>query len=131
MAKAKESKPKQIEQRTISRLLRCELTTDELLAAGKRLAEKSTEMAELEADKKRINDDFKAKISAIEAEVGTLVSRVTTGYEHRNVECVELYDNPERGRKTITRKDTMQRVAVEDMTFNDQQRELALESEAA
>lgn len=107
--------------------MRCTLTNDELLTSGKRAADLQIELAQIESDKKRITDDFKAKASAVEAELTSLASKISTGYEHRIVTCTVKLDDPEPGKKTIFRDDTFEAIGVEDMTNSEMQRELPME----
>ena len=120
---AKKTTPK-IETKKTKRLLRVMLTKEELLVAGKTQADKSLELGTLEADRKRTADDFKAKISAIESEVGQLANKVSTGYEYRDVTCTEYLGDPEPDKKRIIRDDTGEEVAIENMTESEMQREL-------
>lgn len=123
---AQEVHPVQEEKRE-NRLLRVNLTKEELLAAGKDQADKFIQIAALEEDKKRVTDDFKAKTSALEAEVQVLSNRISSGYDHRNVECVVYLAHPKPTQKTIIRLDTQEVVGIEDMTKAELQRELDLE----
>jgi len=111
------------------RWLRVQLEREELLAAGKEQADKLTERARLDEDLKRIKDDFKAKISALDARINTLTSVVSTGYEYRNVSCTERLGEPAADKKRVIRDDTGEQIGVEDMTQAEMQREL-LEKEA-
>lgn len=118
------SDPLTIETKRETRFLRCTLTLSELLEAGKAHADKSIELAQLEADKKRVMDDFKAKTSALEAEGAQLASKISSGYEFRNVACTVWLDEPKRGSKRITRDDTNEDIGVEAMTPAELQRTL-------
>lgn len=118
------TKPNKLDTRRDTRYLRCNLTRDELLAAGKTQADKSIELLQVENDRKRVADDFKAKASALEAEVTSLASKIASGYEHRQVDCTVYLDDPETGRKRIVRNDTGEVVSVEPMTQAELQREL-------
>lgn len=111
--------------------LRCNLTDDEKLDAGRELAEATNTLTELENDKKRVNDDFKSKVSAAEAEVGVLSNKLRSGYEFRNVECDVVFDDPEPGKKTIYRNDVLindtpvpVKVETQDMTEAEKQLQL-------
>ena len=104
--------------------MRCDLTDAEKLNYGKTSADKTGELAILEADKKQVVEDFKAKIAACEAERASLSAKLSNGYEYRQVTCVAYFDRPERGKKTILRSDTAEEVAVEDMAAHEKQHEL-------
>lgn len=119
------------EKKKISMHLRCNLTDDEKLDAGRELAEATNTLTELENDKKRVNDDFKSKVSAAEAEVGVLSNKLRSGYEFRNVECDVVFDDPEPGKKTIYRNDVLindtpvpVKVETQDMTEAEKQLQL-------
>lgn len=116
--------PLNIETKKETRFLRCTLTRDELLEAGKNQADKAIELAQLEADKKRVMDDFKAKTSSLDAEVAQLASKISSGYEFRNVACTVWLDEPKTGMKRITRDDTSEGLGVEAMTPAELQRNL-------
>lgn len=104
------------------RELRYYLTRDEQIEVGKKHAEATVELRTLEADKKRSNQDYAARIAAVDASQERLAEVVTTGYELREITCGVYLDNPEKGRKTIKRLDTFETVAVEEMTSVDMQR---------
>ena len=117
-------KQKQIEFKKTNRSLKCILTREELLAKGKQAAEKVIELGALEQDKKRITDEFKAKISGVEADLGILSNAVNTGTEFRSVECLEYLGDPSPEKKRIVRQDTGDEVGVEFMSSSEMQREL-------
>ncbi len=121
------SKPitkKKPETKKSKRWLRVQLSREELLVAGKEQADKLTERTRLDEDLKRIKDDFKAKISALDARINTLTGSVSTGYEYRNVTCTEFLGEPAVDKKRIIRDDTSEQIGVEDMNQAEMQREL-------
>lgn len=85
--------------------LRCLLNDSEKLETGQQLADATNELTEIESDKKRVADDFKSKLSSAESEVAILSSKLRSGYEFRDVECLVAFDDPEPGKKTIYRTD--------------------------
>jgi hypothetical protein len=101
------------------RHLRVNLDNAELLAAGKSNADKTIELNTLNNDEKRIKDDFKAKKSALEAEIQSLSNKISTGYEYRNVTVTVFLADPAPDKKRIIRDDTGELVAIEDMTSAD------------
>lgn len=113
----------------IKRNLRCEFTNVELLAHGKTLAELNRMAVQLEEEKKRITDDYKAKLSSVAADASIIANNIRTGYEFRNVDCQCFFNKPVSGKKTILRQDTAKEVAVEDMTQDEMQEMLPLEDE--
>jgi len=125
-------KTNKIETKKTTRYLQCQLTTAELLEAGKAQADTSIALGVLENDRKRVVDEFKAKASALEAKGVLYAGMVATGYTFRDVACTEYLGEPSATKKTIVREDTGAQVAIEDMTQSELQRELvAVENEAA
>lgn len=116
-------KKQKIDTKKDKRFLRCTLSQDELLAAGKLQADKHGELCRTEADKKRIVADIGAKIAALEAELGSLAGKITSGYEFRDVTCTVHLGTPKPEQKTIYRDDTGELVGVEDMNPAEMQRE--------
>ena len=110
-----------------TQLLRCVLTPDETIAAGKELAEATSELKELEEEKSNIVANFKARSTEKEARITVLTNRIRSGYEYRNVECQTTYDSPEEGKKQTVRSDTGEITATEPMTEEEKQRNLPLE----
>lgn len=121
-------KPKP-EIKKITQKLRCVLSNEQKIDAGKELAEATNELKELEDDKAQIVSDFKAKITAIEARVGVLSNKLRSGYEFQDVPCELRFDTPEAGQKQIVRLDTKEVVSNGVMSEEEKQRNLALEEQ--
>jgi hypothetical protein len=121
---------KKADTKKSKRWLRVQLSREELLSAGKEQADKLTERSRLDEDLKRIKDDFKAKISALDARINTLTSVVSTGYEYRNVTCTEHLGEPAADKKRVVRDDTGEQIGIEEMTQAEMQRELLEQQEA-
>ncbi len=117
-------KTNKIEIKKTTRYLQCQLTTAELLEAGKAQADTSIALGVLENDRKRIMDELKAKASALEAKGCVYAGMVATGYVFRDVPCTEFLGDPKPTKKTIMREDTGAQVAIEDLTESELQREL-------
>ena len=121
------------DDKKISMHLRCILTDEEKLSAGRELAESTNQLNEIESDKKRVTDDFKAKASTAEAQIGILSNKLRSGYEFRQVECVVVFDDPKPGEKTVYRTDIKvakkpgEKVDVRTMSEEEKQRQLILE----
>lgn len=111
------------------RICRYQFNDKEKLVIGKELAETTTALSTIEGDKKRIVADFQAKLAAKEAEVQSLSNKLTSGYEHREMSCTQTFNDPKPGKKTIRRDDTLESVAVENMTQDDLQCKLPIEGE--
>lgn len=105
------------------------LTTDQLLEAGRQMAEAQNEVVQLEGDFKSVRDDWKARISATESRVATLSGKISRGYDMKDTECTVYMDTPEEGLKACLRNDTGERVWIRDMTDSDRQLVLRLDEE--
>ena len=118
------------ESTKITQQLRCQLTDEEKIQAGKELAEATNELTELENDKAQIVSDFKAKTTSAEARVAVLGNKIRSGYEFRAVECSVTMDTPEPGLKQTVRLDTKEIVTTAAMSEDEKQRKLELEGDA-
>lgn len=96
---------------TFFQQLPVQLTEEELKQRGKDLAKTHQDISEVERHKKEINDDFKAKLSALDATTGTLSRAISNGYEYREVECEWAYFW-EKGEKHMIRLDTGETVEI-------------------
>jgi phage host-nuclease inhibitor protein Gam len=114
--------------RKITRKLRCVMTGEELLEAGRQLAEATNLLTELDSEKAEIVAEFKAKISAAEAQIAVLSNKLRSGYEFRDVACKVAYGVPEPGFKQTTRLDTGEIIESLPLTEEEKQREMVLES---
>ena len=105
------------------------LTIDQIVEAGKELAETQREACQLEDDFKSVRDEWKARISAMEARMTTVAGRISRGYDMKDTECTVVMDTPVPGFKTCLRDDTGEKVWVRDMTESDKQLTLKLEEQ--
>lgn len=121
-------KPKQrtIETKRSRRTLACPLTKEELITAARAAADATTNYIQTEARRKEIMDQFKARLSGLDAEMQQLAAMIRAGYQIKEIDCEEQLDVPEPGSKRIIRLDTMEEVAVEQMTPAELQRELPM-----
>ncbi|MBE2178893.1 MAG: hypothetical protein IAE97_00270 [Chthoniobacterales bacterium] len=103
--------------------LQYKFSDDELRILGKELAEAQIQSRQLEDDRKRVADEWKAKISTKEAEIASLSNKVNSGYEYRDIPC-EITLNEPVGKKTARRTDTGETVWVRDLTDSERQRTL-------
>lgn len=115
------------EIKKITQKLRCLLTDEEKICAGKELAEATESIETLENDKAQIVADFKAKITAAQAQISVLSNKLRSGYEFRDVACELRYDVPAKGQKQVFRLDTKKVVETAPMTEEEKQRQLPLE----
>lgn len=114
-----------------TRTLSCQLTDKEKLSISLDLAECTSMIARIEAEKKSINADFKSKSEAKKARINELVQKIETGAEHRDVECEVFFHEPKPRHKRIVRTDTGAEVEVLVMTGQDLQQELPIEEAQA
>jgi hypothetical protein len=84
----KKNTPEQKELHTI----RYEFGQHELKDFSNQLAVACRKKAEVEEEKKSVVSQFKATIDNQEAQISILSSRITNGYEYRNVDCVVKKD---------------------------------------
>ena len=80
--------------RKVERMIDCELTQEEMLAAGKELADAQAELAEVEAELSDIKKDFKERISSIKQRAKEFGAKVRNGTESRLLQCEERLDYP-------------------------------------
>lgn len=97
------------------------LDVDDFVEAGKELAAAQVEVKELEDDFKTVRDEWKARISAVEAKITSISGRISRGYDIRETKCTVLLNRPDKGKKTCVRDDTFQIVWERDMTAVDRQ----------
>lgn len=108
---------------------RVALTTEQLLDAGRELAASQAEVRQLEDDFRSVRDEWKSRISAVEARITTTAGRISRGYDIKPVACVVTFDEPEPGLKTCVRQDTGERLWVKEMTESDKQLVLDFKAE--
>jgi outer membrane murein-binding lipoprotein Lpp len=110
-------------------LLRYEFSEKETLELASKLATRNNDVKTLEEDKKRVTSDFKAKIDAASADISLLSSKVSNGYEYRDIKCGVKFHAPADGMKQLVRMDTGEVVATEEMNDIEKQAVLAFEEE--
>ncbi len=108
--------------------LQYKFSQDELRDLGKELAESQIQLRQLDDDRKRVADEWKARISAKEAEIASLSNKVSSGYEYRDIPC-EITLNEPINKKTARRLDTGETVWVRDLTDAEKQRTLQFDVE--
>jgi hypothetical protein len=105
-----------------------QLTEDEIKQRGKDLAKTHQDIVEVERHKKEINDDFKAKLSALVASACSLSRAISNGYEYREVECNWAYFW-EKGEKHMVRIDTGEVVEIRKISEYERQDRMLIDSE--
>lgn len=113
--------------RKTSMLLQCQLTEEEMLAAGKQLAEANDDLVQIENLKSEVTATFKAKTTAAEARIGELSRKVRNGYEYRQVDCLVQFDTPDLGMKQTVRTDTNEIVEKPSGMTDDEKQMLLIE----
>lgn len=105
--------------RTEKRTLRYDFTAIEVHDLSLQLANKNKEVKSLIQKKKAVTSQCTAEINAAESACAVLSNQVADGYEHREVDCEVIFNQPANGKKTIIRKDSNTIVAIEAMTTAD------------
>ena len=113
--------------------LRYNYTQDERREKGQQLADTHIRLGTVNEELDRVKADYKAKVSTLENEINSLSTQVSTGYEMREYVCFYEYDQPEKGKKTLRRKEPpCDVVRVEEMTEADRQTVMdSIEKQAA
>lgn len=113
--------------------LRYNYTPDERREKGQQLADTHIRLGTVNEELDRVKADYKAKVSTLENEINSLSTQVSTGYEMREYVCFYEYDQPEKGKKTLRRKEPpCDVVRVEEMTEADRQTVMdSIEKQAA
>lgn len=115
---------------TFKENLKTKLTPKELAEYAKTLSEKYIENVQLEADKKGVVAEYKAKIDVILGQMGLLSQKVSTQCEWRDVECHWAY-NWKTDRKELVREDSGEIVKEEKISQADRQKLFPLEIKKA
>jgi hypothetical protein len=132
MAKKKQpaaKKPPTEEKRIYTTNLKCELSAKEVREAADDLARNLDDLESIEADKKDVVEQFKAKTAAAEAEVIRLKNLVRNKYEFRDVKCEEV-KNHKKSKCTVTRLDTKEVITDRPLRDDEKQRKMELSGEA-
>lgn len=112
---------------TFKENLKTKLSESELKEYAKTLSEKYLEHGQLEADKKGVVAEYKAKTDTLEGQLGLLSQKVSTQQEWRDVECHWDYDWKTE-KKRLVREDTGEIVREDKITQQDRQKLFPLET---
>lgn len=112
------------------RNLPCRLTREELLEKGKTQAELLKRKGELENEKKRCADDFKARLSEVDSQMTVLSNEISTGVQYRNVPITIVIGEPDADHKTISRDDTCEVIETSNLTPEERQLILPMPKDA-
>jgi len=106
--------------------LKTRLTPEEHATYAKDLSNKYIENVQLEADKKGVMAEFKAKVDVIQGQMALLSQKVSTQHEWRDIDCHWLLDW-NTGMKALIREDTGEIVREEKITHTDRQKLFKIE----
>ncbi len=120
MTAEKNNKAPQISD-TFKENLKTKLTRPELEEYAKSLSEKYIEHGQLEADKKSVVSEYKAKTDTLEGQLSLLSQKVSTQHEWRDVKCHWDY-NWKIDKKIFIREDTGEIVCEDKITSQDRQK---------
>lgn len=110
--------------------LKYEFTDEEIAEVARDLAAANRKRASLEQRKKEVDAAIKAEIESENSVIGRLSNLIVVGHEYRDIEVRIELDTPEPGKKRIVRLDTGEEVAVKNMTDQDRQMVIDLQSAA-
>lgn len=120
--------PENIMTRTDKRMLKVELTTQELLDAGSKLGKIWEEVREKQDVKKAVNKKMDAEILYLQNQIGELSTCLNKGYRVDEIRCdIEVdYDNKTR---RVIRTDTKEVIEERNLTIDETQIPLPVETE--
>lgn len=118
-----------VERKLTKENLQYTFTREELLVIGKDLGEKQIQLRQLDDDRKKAADEWKSRISTAESQISSMSSKVTSGYEYRDIDC-EVVINEPPGKKTCRRLDSMAVVWVRELSAEEKQRTLSLSDDS-
>ncbi len=107
--------------------LKSKLSDPELKEYAKELSDKFIEHVQLEADKKGVVAEYKAKLEVIEGQLNLLSQKVSTQHEWRDVDCHWDY-NWKTDKKRLVREDTGEIAKEEKITQSDRQKLFPLDT---
>lgn len=105
----------------VEKYLKYTFTPAEMEEMSKALARTVQDAVALEGRKTMAVAAFKADIEEKTGKVKSLARMVNDGHEYRNIECEVKLHTPQKGYKTITRKDTGE--VVEEVAMTDQEKQ--------
>ncbi len=121
--KVAKKKPPIQEKQIYMKNLKCDLTAEAVSEAADALARNLDDLESIEADKKDVMEQFKAKAASCEAEVIRLRNLVRNKYEFTDVKCEQVKDF-KKGTCTVKRLDTKKIVDKRSLTAGEKQRML-------
>ncbi len=123
---------KETERRTKTtkekRSLRCQLTQEELLAAGEKLAELLDNLRRAESERESVVKQYKAKEAELAAQIESQQLLVRNKSEIRTVDCVNVLDYTDV-KCIVTRLDTDEIIVDRKLTEDEKQSTLEFDGE--
>jgi hypothetical protein len=116
-------------QKQSTKLLKCELTEEEIAQKGKQLAHTEEEREQNAAERKAVMAEFKSKDEAFASTINQLSAQINTRSEYRYVP-VENKMNYEMCMVETYRRDTGELIATRVMTAEELQQKFAFEGDA-
>ena len=111
-----------------TRLLRCALTQEELLAAGEKLAELLDDHRHAVSEKESVVKQYKAKEAELEAQIDSQQILVRNKSEIRKIACLNVLDYTDVTCR-VTREDTGEIIADRKLTEDEKQSSLPFDDE--
>ena len=103
-----------------TRLLKCELTEEEVRVAAQELARNLDELEALDDQLGQVKADFKTQIVSKEAAAKVQRNLVRNKYDYRNTQCSMVLDYT-NGTVTVTREDTGEVIKERKMLAEEKQ----------
>jgi len=113
-----------------TRNLKCKLTKEELEVAADTLARKLDEADAAEDEKKSVAEEYKSRVTALEAEAKVQRHLVRNKYTFRNVDC-QLVLNFTTGTAVCNRLDTGETVEARPLNHEEKQMDFKFDGEGA
>ena len=111
-----------------TRLLKCELTEEEVRVADQELARNLDELESLDDKLKELKADFKAQIEAKEAAAKVQRNLVRNKWDYRNTACTMVLDYT-NGTVTVTREDTGEIIKDRKMLTEEKQMDMGFDGD--
>jgi len=111
--------------RQTSKFLRHDFTDEEKRELAEEMARKVTEANELVKQQSDSRKEYQAKIDVAETKASSNATKITSGYEFRDIDCEEILDYEEREVRVI-RLDTGEQVERRAMSNYELQQDLDL-----
>lgn len=125
MAKTKEHRTKTTKEK---RSLRCQLTQDELLAAGEKLADMLDALRCTTSERENVTKQYKAKEAELEAQIETQQLLVRNKSEIRTVDCENILDYTDV-KCIVKRLDTGEVIVDRKLTEDEKQSTMEFDDE--